>query len=470
MMTLRSATALVLAGLSLASLGCSGGDDPEQPPIVDASAALLGGETTVYTPGRDAFAQPAANLKGDRRDDFFDGNSLFNRNWVTAPASTNTIDGLGPVFNARSCSTCHFKDGRGRPPLAEDEGMTSMLLRISIPGQGEHGGPNPEPTYGEQLNPFGVLGVPGEADPRVVTTIVEGSYDDGAAYELAKPEYVLGELAYGDLAKGTMISPRVAPQMIGLGLLEAIDEDDILARADADDADGDGISGRPNYVWDQASESMLLGRFGWKANQPSLAQQSAGAFLGDIGITTSLFSGQNCSAEQPDCEAAPSGGDPELDDHRLDEVIYYSQFLGVPARRDLDDPEARAGEVLFRQVGCTGCHVETQHTGVRENFPELSQQTIHPYTDLLLHDLGDELADGRPDYDADGNEWRTPPLWGIGMFEVVNRHTRYLHDGRARNLEEAVLWHGGEADSSRAAFVALDERERQQLLRFLGTL
>lgn len=469
-MTARGAGALCIAGWALAAVGCADGAASPAPSALEPTAELLGGDTTVYTLGRDAFAQPAANLKDARRDDFFDGNSLFNRNWVTAPASTTTIDGLGPLFNARSCSTCHFKDGRGRPPLSEDEAMSSMLLRISVPGVGEHGGPNPEPSYGDQLNPLGILGVPGEGDPRVRTSIVEGSYDDGTAYELAQPHYELGQLPFGELAEGSMLSPRVAPQMIGLGLLEAIDAEDLLARADAEDADGDGISGRPNYVWDEASQSVMLGRFGWKANQPSLAQQSAGAFVGDIGITSTLFSAQNCSADEPECEAATSGGEPELDDERLNQVIYYSGLLGVPARRDLHDAEARAGELLFRQLGCASCHVETLRTGTLQDFPELSEQVIHPYTDLLLHDLGDALADGRPDFEADGNEWRTPPLWGIGLFQIVNRHTRYLHDGRARSIEEAVLWHGGEAAASRAAFVALAASERGQLLRFLGTL
>ncbi|HEY6079677.1 MAG TPA: di-heme oxidoredictase family protein [Polyangiaceae bacterium] len=469
-MTARLVSRLCAVGWALTALGCADGDMPPATSVVDPTAELLGGDTTVYVLGRDAFAQPAANLKGDRRDDFFDGNSLFNRNWVTAPASTTSIDGLGPLFNARSCSSCHFKDGRGRPPLSEDEALSSMLLRVSVPGVSEHGGPNPEPSYGDQLNPLAILGVPGEGDPRVVTSLIEGSYDDGTAYELSEPHYELGELPHGELAEGSMLSPRVAPQMIGLGLLEAIDAEALLARADPEDADGDGISGRPNYVWDEASQSVVLGRFGWKANQPSLAQQSAGAFLGDIGITSTLFSAQNCSAEQPECQAATDGGEPELDDERLKEVVYYSGLLGVPARRDLHEPEALQGEQLFRRVGCTSCHVETIHTGKLEELPELSEQVIHPYTDLLLHDLGDALADGRPDYEADGNEWRTPPLWGIGLFQTVNRHTRYLHDGRARSIEEAVLWHGGEAAASQAAFVALSAPERSQLLRFLDTL
>lgn len=171
-----------------------------------------------------------------------------------------------------------------------------------------------------------------------------------------------------------------------------------------------------------------------------------------------------------DCQAAHNGGAPEIDAEHLGDVNYYSRLLAVPARRNVADREVQQGEVLFADVGCARCHTTTFETGEVEDFPELSRQTIHPYSDLLLHDLGDALADGRPDFEADGNEWRTPPLWGIGLFADVNDHTRYLHDGRARNLEEAILWHGGEADSSSAAFRALTEAERTALLRFLESL
>jgi CxxC motif-containing protein (DUF1111 family) len=460
---------LTCSSLLLLTFGCSGGEPTVTPPVDDGSARS-GGDTTTFSVGRLAFSHAAENLPSDRESRFFDGNSLFNRNWVTAPASTDFIDGLGPTFNARSCSGCHFKDGRGRPPFTEEEPMTSMLIRLSIEGTGEHGGPKPEPTYGGQLNPLGILGVPGEGDPRVVTALLEGEYDDGTSFELSVPSYELRDLAFGELAAGTLMSPRTAPQMIGLGLLETIPESDLLAQADAEDADGDGISGRPNQVWDAASEELRLGRFGWKANQPSLAQQTAGAFLGDIGITSELFSGQNCTEAQPDCVAATAGGDPEIGPEHLEAVIYYGKLLAVPARRDVSDPEVKQGEALFKDLGCTGCHTPTFTTGVDPDFPELSEQTIHPYTDLLLHDLGEALGDGRPDFDADGNEWRTPPLWGIGLFEDVNDHTRYLHDGRARNLEEAVLWHGGEAETSSAAFKALAQDERAALLRFLQSL
>jgi CxxC motif-containing protein (DUF1111 family) len=354
--------------------------------------------------------------------------------------------------------------------LSEDETMTSMLIRLSVPGTDEHGGPKPEPTYGGQLNPLGIQGVPGEGDPRVVTSSKHGKYDDGTKYELSVPRYELRDLAYGDMSPDVLTSPRTAPQMIGLGLLQAIDEADLLAHADPDDADRDGISGRPNRVWDVAAQDVVLGRFGWKANQPRLEQQNSGAFVGDIGITSPLFPSENCTEAQTACAAAVTGGSPEIDGDLVALVDYYSKYLAVPARRQVSDAQVLHGEELFEQVGCTGCHVTTFTTGSDKDFPELAHQVIHPYTDLLLHDMGDDLADGRPDYEADGNEWRTPPLWGVGLFKDVNDHTRYLHDGRARNLEEAVLWHGGEAEASAAAFKALSADERNALLRFLGSL
>lgn len=467
-MTPRELVAVTLVA-SVLALGCAANDTPSAPEV-DPRVALSGGEGTTFTVGKNAFAQVAENLSQTRRDPFFTGNSTFNRNWTTAPASTTATDGLGPTFNARSCSSCHFKDGRGRPPSSPDEPMVSMLVRLSVPGTDEVGGPAPEPTYGGQLNPLGILGVPGEGDARVSTELVSGDYDDGSSYELSVPRYELRDLAFGDLAEGTMLSPRVAPQMIGLGLLQSIDERELLTHSDPDDADGDGISGRPNRVWDFVSQSVALGRFGWKANQPSLEQQNSGAFLGDIGITTPLFPNENCTEAQADCRAARNGGEPEVTANKVEQLDFYSKYLAVPARRGFREPEVRRGEQLFEELGCAKCHVTTFVTGDVPGDPELSRQTIQPYTDLLLHDLGEELADGRPDFEADGNEWRTPPLWGIGLFEDVNDHTRYMHDGRARSLEEAVLWHGGEAAETTRAFKALAAEERAALLRFLGSL
>jgi CxxC motif-containing protein (DUF1111 family) len=431
---------------------------------------LAGGATTVFDSGARAFTLSARNLVEVHESDFFVGNSFFNKNWVIAPSSTTARDGLGPTFNARSCSACHFKDGRGRPPLELDEPMLSMLVRLSIPGADEHGGPLPEPNYGGQLQPDAIPGVAPEGRALVHWQELPGSYADGEAFSLRQPTLELVDLAFGPLAQDALLSARVAPQMIGLGLLEALPEATILAFADPDDQDGDGVSGRPNYVWDPITQTTVLGRFGWKANQPGLRQQNAGAFRGDIGITSSLHPSEDCPTSQTACAAAESGGSPELDEALLDAITTYSRLLAVPARREVDDPEVLRGRELFHTVGCADCHVPRLETGELAGFAEVSNQVIWPYTDLLLHDMGDGLADGRPDYEASGSEWRTPPLWGIGLFSVVNDHTFYLHDGRARNLAEAVLWHGGEAQAARDGFVELAADERAALLRFLESL
>ncbi|WP_423842074.1 di-heme oxidoreductase family protein [Acanthopleuribacter pedis] len=430
---------------------------------------LAGGATTVFDTGPNAFAFSARNMSAARRTDFLVGNSFFEQNWVIAPASTQGRDGLGPLFNARSCSSCHLHDGRGRPPRNQ-EGMVSMLLRLSIPGQDPHGGPLPHPTYGDQLNERSVPGVPGEAETRLSYTEVPGTYADGTPYRLRRPQIEIHNWAYQAPSQALAVSPRVAPAMIGLGLLESISEADLLTNVDEADADGDGVSGRANFVWDAAAGAHRLGRFGWKANQPNLRQQTAGAFLGDIGITSELFSAENCGEGQDDCAKAPNGGQPELSESMLDQVTFYSQTLAVPARRDADAANVLAGKKLFYEAKCTACHVPSYTTPVREDFPELSNQKIWPYTDLLLHDMGEALADHRADYRADGREWRTPPLWGIGLLETVSGHMELLHDGRARGVAEAVLWHGGEAAAARERFRAMSATERANLVAFVKSL
>lgn len=418
-----------LLALSLLAAAC-GGAAPASPPPADAgadagvpAAALLGGETTVWDTSGNAYSFPARNLSRENRDLFSLGDHYFNRNWITAPASVSGGDGLGPTFNATSCSACHQKDGRGRPPEG-DGAFESILLRLSVPGADAHGGPLPEPAYGGQLQPHAILGVPAEGRPHVRYEEVAGRYGDGTAYSLRRPTYEIDALAFGALRPDVKISPRVAPAMIGLGLLEAVPEASVRALADPGDGDGDGISGRANEVWDVRRGALALGRFGWKANQPSVEQQVAGAFLGDLGITSPLFPAEDCPAPQAACKAAPSGGtaaEPEVDAWKLERVVAYSRALAVPARRALDDAQALAGERLFRELGCASCHVEQLVTGPLAGFPELADQTIHPYTDLLLHDLGDGLADGRPDFGADGNEWRTAPLWGLGLLGKIGR-------------------------------------------------
>jgi CxxC motif-containing protein (DUF1111 family) len=328
----------------------------------------------------------------------------------------------------------------------------------------------PVPNYGDQFNHRSIVGVKPEGSVKVHFDEIKEKYPDGTEYSLLKPVYTFENLSYGPFPKNTLFSARVAPQVIGLGLLEAIQEKDILRQADPDDKNGDGISGRPNYVWNIARKKRSLGRFGWKANQPSIAQQDASAFQGDMGITSTMLPHQNCGEMAEDCRKAPVEKGFEISEKDLGHVNTYVHLLAVPVRRNVSDPEVQRGEKIFSSINCQACHTISYQTGVVPGFPELSRQKIFPFTDLLLHDMGAELADGRPDFGANGNEWRTPPLWGIGLFHSVNGHTRYLHDGRARNLEEAILWHGGEAQGAKDAFLRLEKTDREALLRFLESL
>ncbi|NJN23690.1 MAG: c-type cytochrome, partial [Acaryochloridaceae cyanobacterium RL_2_7] len=357
------------------------------------------------------------------------------------------------------------------PPFEGEDQLLSKLVRLSIPGNDENGGPRPHPVYGAQLQEQSILGVKAEGKTKITWSEVSGQYSDGTSYSLRTPHYEITELGYGPLGEDVMLSPRVAPAIFGLGLLENVPADQIVANADPDDQDGNGISGHPNYVWDQLKQGSELGRFGWKANQSSLLQQNAGAFNGDMGLTTTVFPQPNCSKAQTTClEETQYGDQPEVSDQFLQKLTTYIALLAVPARRDLDDAQAQQGARLFYQANCNHCHLPQMETGMASDHPELNEQTIHPYTDLLLHDMGNGLADNRPDFEASGNEWRTPPLWGVGLVKNVNKHTFYLHDGRARNLTEAVLWHGGEAAQSQKAFTEFSTSDREALITFLESL
>ena len=448
-------------------VGCGAAELEHDPELL--LNTQLGGETTVVSTNRNSFSLPARNISRLERRVFEVGDSFFTQNWVTAPASTEARDGLGPTLNAQSCSSCHTLDGRGQPPQDADDPERGLLFRLSVPGTDANGGPLPDPNYGGQLQDRGILSVPAEGRFQADYREIAGVYADGEPYTLLVPTYSFAELAFGPLHPDVMVSPRIAPAVFGMGLLEAIPEADVLARADPDDVDGDGISGRANLVWDIRRGDTALGRFGWKANAPTVEQQIAGAFHGDIGITSSLFAAENCPEVQKDCRAALNGGAPEIPDERLAKVVFYNQTLAVPAMRDVDLPQVRQGAELFVQAGCAACHTPTHTTG-EHAVPALTGQVIFPYTDLLLHDMGEGLADGRPDFLASGREWRTPPLWGIGLIENVNNHTRLLHDGRARNIAEAILWHGGEGTAARDAFLKFTREQRDALLRFLESL
>ena len=458
--------------LVFASLFCFSSLVYSQNRSVDPQEEFPGGTGTTSDFSVQAFSHPLSGTRGSLRREFQVGNSFFNTVWVASPSSTTARDGLGPIYNAVSCSSCHFKDGRGRG-LSENEGVTdvSLLFRLrtkTIIGDKEV---IPHPVYGGQFQPHGVPGVQGEGVSTVRFEKIKLKYNDGLFVELLKPIYSFVDLNYGPLGENTIISPRVAPQMIGLGLIEAINESDILKNEDPFDADGDGISGRANRVYSIIGQSTTLGRFGWKAGKANLMEQNAAAFNGDIGITSPLFPEEECSPTQINCVSYQTQEDIPQD--RLNSVTLYTQLLTVPARRNFSKPEVIEGQKIFSQINCTGCHTPSYVTG-NSPIDTLKNQTIYPYSDFLLHDMGDDLADDLTEYfneeNATTREWRTPPLWGLGLFQTVNNHTRYLHDGRARNLEEAILWHGGEAAESRNAFMNLSENERNNLIEFLNSL
>lgn len=448
---------------------CGSGPGP-----VEDGEWLPGGETTnTLLLGSNAFLRPASNLSDEHEQAFYSGNAFFNQGWVEAPASTTARDGLGPLFNARSCSGCHFKDGRAEAPEDGPGPFVGTLIRLSVPDP-QGGEPLPEPTYGGQLQDDAIPDVPVEGVPSVSWTEESGTYDDGTPYTLRRPAWSIGALAHGPMQADVMLSARVAPQMIGLGLLEAIPAARIEALADPDDADGDGVRGVVQRSVEPDSGDVLVGRFGWKAEMPTVRGQTEGAFNGDMGLTTAAFPVDDCTASQTACLSRPDGRDEEgpweVQARVLDNTALYAAAVAVPGRRNWEDKEVRRGKALFRQLGCDRCHVPSHTTGSFEALPELGGQTIWPYTDLLLHDLGEGLSDGRPVGEATATMWKTPPLWGLGLIPDVNGHHQLLHDGRARGFAEAILWHGGEAADSRDAFKALSVEDRERLISFLEDL
>jgi CxxC motif-containing protein (DUF1111 family) len=448
-----------------------------------------GSATTRKSPNtRDAFSHASNGIGFEGEAKFKVGNAIFRKLWVSAPASTKSSDGLGPLFNSRSCQSCHFKDGRGHPPTANypDDTAESMLLRLSIPPETaaqkklleEHRVNSiDEPTYGGQLQDFAIQGHDSEGQLQIMYEDVPVTLGDGSTVTLREPTYSVTNLKYGPLHPKTMMSPRVAPPMIGLGLIEAVPEAQIVANADAVDKDGDGISGQANKVWSLEAGRPMLGRFGWKAGAPTIREQSAAAFSGDIGISTPILQqpSGDCTDAQNFCRKAPNGnterdGGFEVGPTLFELVTFYAQNLAVPSRRNMDNTNVAKGKEFFHQLGCASCHRPTFVTGEVDGQPHLSNQRIWPYTDLLLHDMGEGLADHRPEGIANGLEWRTPPLWGIGLTETVSGHTYFLHDGRARNLEEAILWHGGEAQAARDGYAALSKDDRDALILFVESL
>jgi CxxC motif-containing protein (DUF1111 family) len=423
---------------------------------------LSGGDATVFDATSHSFSNMFPSLTGYDAEVHGFGDAAFSKIFVTAPAPVNP--GLGVIFNNNSCISCHHNDGIGLPTAGESR--SSLLVRISIPGTDEHGGPLAAPGYGLQLQDKAVFGKTPECKINIAYDDQTYSFADGETYALRAPTYTLSNL-YTSLSAGYMLSPRLAPPMIGLGLMESIPESTIVAMADPDDKDGDGIKGHPNYVWDAATQSRKLGRFGWKANTASLLTQVASAYNQDIGITNRIFPVENSFGQS---QYDGLNDDPELADSTLNAVRFYAATLAVPARRDVTDATVKKGEALFKQAKCETCHRQTLRTEVNVAVPSLSNQLIHPYTDMLVHNMGTGLADNRPDFLANGQEWRTAPLWGLGLYEKVNNPGFFLHDGRARSVTEAIMWHGGEAESSKVFFSKLSKADRDAMLKFLGSL
>ncbi len=426
---------------------------------------LSGGAETAYDEGSGSFSHMFTGMSALQNRVHEVGDGQFSATFVAAPAPLNP--GLGPIYNNVACVSCHVSDGRGKVP-GTGESAANMLFRISIPGLGEQGNPVPVPGFGDQLQTRSTLNVVSEGDVAITYTEHTYAFADGSTYTLRTPNYAFINL-YMTIPANTLLSPRVAAPVFGLGLLEAVSDADILQLADPNDANNDGIKGQANYVWDVLNKKKVLGRFGWKANQPSILQQVAAAYNGDIGITNFLFPKES-SEGQTQFTSNPGSVHYELPDSLLYSVEFYVKSLQVPVRRNVTSPAVVQGKALFTKTGCVKCHVPDLRTAVNVAFPQVSNQVIHPFTDLLLHDMGDGLADNRPDFDASGKQWRTAPLWGIGLTQKVNGHTNFLHDGRARNLMEAIMWHGGEALTAKNNVVQLSKKDRDALISFLESL
>ena len=436
---------------------------PEQlPNLTDRTYA--GGQTTVFSENSLAYSVPATNLSAAQEEQHDSGDAIFEATFITAPAVNNP--GIGPIFNNNSCISCHPRDGRAPFPTALNR-RSGFFLRVSMPGEDPlTGAMIPVPGFGTQIQNHAIIGHAPEASFAVNYTEIVETFEDGTKVVLRKPHYRM-ENTYIPLPAGVLISPRIGPPVFGLGLLESVPDADIIAASDPDDHDGDGISGKVNWVWDAVSRSKKIGRFGWKANTATLLEQSAAAFVNDMGITNYLFP-QETGAGQTNGDDGLSD-DPEIDRQTLDDVAFYCQTLAVPAARNLNKPSVRNGARLFERAECAKCHTPKQRT-LQAPISALANQTFYPYTDMLLHDMGEDLADGRPDFLANGREWRTRPLWGIGLQDMVNGHTEFLHDGRAKNIIEAILWHGGEALRSKEIFKKLSKKERADLLEFLNSI
>ena len=485
----RLQTIETLAGLSMQQLASF---DPQE--------VKQGGDTGISISSAESYSKPSSNLTASRKGHFFIGNAFFRQPWVIAPASTDSRDGLGALFNVAACQSCHVKDGRGHAPMTSDDDADSLLIRLAMPATTDEQRQQLQnsliekvvhPMYGGQLQDRGIQGVPAEARIAVQWTDKPVTFADGHIETLRAPTFNLTKPGYGAFDDDLMVSPRVALPMIGLGLLEQIPDEAIKKQAvDNKNSTNGDISGKFNWVMDPQTGKHALGRFGWKAGQTKLITQNQSAFNEDMGLTSNIRPHESCMPTQTACMNATTGADEqgngkppvEVNDEVAKFVEFYTRNLAVPHRRDADDKLVLAGKKRFYDMGCQSCHTPRyQLPKTDDDHLEQHGQVIYPYTDLLLHDMGDDLADRtiagklpakniQVEFLANSYEWRTPALWGIGLAQTVDPQATFLHDGRARTLMEAVLWHGGEAQKQQQKVLKLDKQGRSELNAFLQSL
>lgn len=466
----------------------------------DPQEVKQGGDTGISISSAESYSKPSSNLTASRKGHFFIGNAFFRQPWVIAPASTDSRDGLGALFNVAACQSCHVKDGRGHAPMTSDDDADSLLIRLAMPATTDEQRQQLQnsliekvvhPMYGGQLQDRGIQGVPAEARIAVQWTDKPVTFADGHIETLRAPTFNLTKPGYGAFDDDLMVSPRVALPMIGLGLLEQIPDEAIKKQAvDNKNSTNGDISGKFNWVMDPQTGKHALGRFGWKAGQTKLITQNQSAFNEDMGLTSNIRPHESCMPTQTACMNATNGADEqgngkppvEVNDEVAKFVEFYTRNLAVPHRRDADDTLVLAGKKRFYDMGCQSCHTPRyQLPKTDDDHLEQHGQVIYPYTDLLLHDMGDDLADRtiagklpakniQVEFLANSYEWRTPALWGIGLAQTVDPQATFLHDGRARTLMEAVLWHGGEAQKQQQKVLKLDKQGRSELNAFLQSL
>lgn len=484
----RTQTLEALAGVPMQQLATF---DPQE--------IKQGGDTGISIMSSESYSKPSSNITASRKGNFFIGNAFFRQPWVVAPASTDSRDGLGALFNVAACQSCHIKDGRGHAPMTGADDADSLLIRLAMPATTDEQRKQLQnsliekvvhPMYGGQLQDRGIQGVPAEARIAVQWTDNPVTFADGHIETLRAPTFNLTKPGYGAFDDELMVSPRVALPMVGLGLLEQIPDEAIKTQAIKTGQNNSDISGKFNMVMDPQTGKVALGRFGWKAGQTKLITQNQSAFNEDMGLTSNIRPHESCMPTQTACVNATTGADEqgngkppvEVNDEVAQFVEFYTRNLAVPHRRNAEDKLVLAGKKRFYDIGCQSCHTPRyQLPKTDDDHLEQHGQVIYPYTDLLLHDMGDDLADRtiagklpakelQVEFLANSYEWRTPALWGIGLAQTVDPQATFLHDGRARTLMEAVLWHGGEAEKQKQKVLKLDKQGRNELNAFLKSL